>query len=80
MAKGTLIHNIHINSVHQNAVVSAMEQFQKNWKPIEIEVGEVFLISRTGFEDPFVVNYRVPFGDKPVGEVTPYVPKPKAAS
>jgi len=38
------------------------EQFQKSWKPIEFTVSEVYLISRTNFDDPFHVRYRVPFG------------------
>jgi len=41
---------------------TATSQLQENWNPIEWTVKEVYMISREGFDDPFKVRYRVPFG------------------
>ncbi|KRX00483.1 RNA ligase/cyclic nucleotide phosphodiesterase [Pseudocohnilembus persalinus] len=38
------------------------QKFQKNWKPIEFKVEEVFLISREGTENPFKVIQKLKLG------------------
>lgn len=38
------------------------QNFQKDWKPIEFEVDRVYLIARTGFDDPFSIYYEVTLG------------------
>jgi len=36
--------------------------FKQKFKPFEFVVKEVYIISRSGFEDPFDVRYVVPLG------------------
>jgi len=46
-----------------------LKELQSNWNTIEFTVREVLLIGRSGFEDPFEVYYKVPFGDAPIEEI-----------
>ena len=39
-----------------------IELFKQKFKPFEFVVKEVYIISRSGFEDPFDVRYVVPLG------------------
>jgi len=48
-----------------------VENFQANWKSVEFTVSEVYLISRSSFEDPFTVYYRIPFGSSNVEQINP---------
>jgi RNA recognition motif-containing protein len=62
-------------------VEKARSEFQDSWKSIEFEVSEVYMISRSGFDDPFEIRYVIPFGGKtPVSKSQPKkdtTPKPK---
>ncbi len=39
-----------------------MAELQAKWQDLTFQVSEVFLISRDNFDDPFKINYRIPFG------------------
>jgi len=52
-------------------VEGRIKEFESNWNPIEFECSEVYMISREGFNDPFKVIYRVPFGGKEPEQVNP---------
>jgi len=46
--------------VNEVEIKKAQQNFQNDWKEIEFEVSEVYLISRTA-TDPFKIHYRIPF-------------------
>jgi len=47
----------------KSEVEGRIKQFMASWKPIEFLCSEVYMISRSDFDDPFKIIYRVPFGN-----------------
>jgi len=45
----------------QREVLKFKSDFEKNWKPIQWQVKEVYIISRSG-EDPFTIRHTISFG------------------
>lgn len=49
----------------KNDLKRSAENLQNDWKSIDFDVKEVYMITRDGFDDPFRIVYRIPFNGEP---------------